>query len=121
LETIVSPVRERDRAKVPAHFLHFPHCARATAQLQFYNYSLQVQFTSFAQPQGKCLLLFHGCPGRAGERSRNLLISFIFSFHHFTAEPQQAETITVAAKERRENKRKAKRSRFSTPSWANIF
>jgi hypothetical protein len=32
-------------------------------QLQFYNYNfintiLQVQFTSFAQPHGKCLLLF---------------------------------------------------------------
>jgi hypothetical protein len=28
-------------------------------------------------------------PGLAGERTRDLLISFIFSFHHFTAEPQR--------------------------------
>jgi hypothetical protein len=26
---------------------------------------------------------------RAGERTRELLISFILSFHHFTAEPQR--------------------------------
>jgi hypothetical protein len=26
---------------------------------------------------------------RAGERTRDLLISFIFSFHHLTAEPQR--------------------------------
>jgi hypothetical protein len=26
---------------------------------------------------------------RAGERSRDLFILFIFSFHHFTAEPQR--------------------------------
>jgi hypothetical protein len=26
---------------------------------------------------------------RAGERTRDLLISFIFSLHHFTAEPQR--------------------------------
>jgi hypothetical protein len=26
---------------------------------------------------------------RAGERTQDLLISFIFSFHHFTAEPQR--------------------------------
>jgi hypothetical protein len=26
---------------------------------------------------------------RAGERTRDLLFSFIFSFHHFTAEPQR--------------------------------
>jgi hypothetical protein len=26
---------------------------------------------------------------RAGERTRNLLFSFIFSFHHFTPEPQR--------------------------------
>jgi hypothetical protein len=26
---------------------------------------------------------------RAGEQTRDLLISFIFSFHHFTAEPQR--------------------------------
>jgi hypothetical protein len=36
---IVSPVRER--AKVPAHFLHLPHRARATVQLQFYNSNFQ--------------------------------------------------------------------------------
>jgi hypothetical protein len=39
LEMIVSPVRER--AKVPAHFLHLPHRARATVQLQFYNSNFQ--------------------------------------------------------------------------------
>jgi hypothetical protein len=32
--------------------------------------------------------LFKVCPG-AGERTRNLLIPFIFSFHHLTAEPQR--------------------------------
>jgi hypothetical protein len=26
---------------------------------------------------------------RAGEQTRDLLFSFIFSFHHFTAEPQR--------------------------------
>jgi hypothetical protein len=31
---------------------------------------------------------------RAGERTRDLLISFIFSFHHFTAEPQRLPGIT---------------------------
>jgi hypothetical protein len=31
---------------------------------------------------------FKGCPGRR-ERTRHLLISFIFSFHSFTAEPQR--------------------------------
>jgi hypothetical protein len=31
-----------------------------------------------------------GCPGRTGDRTRDILISFIISFHHFTAEPQQA-------------------------------
>jgi hypothetical protein len=29
-----------------------------------------------------------GCPGRAGERTRDLLISFSFSLYHFTAEPR---------------------------------
>jgi hypothetical protein len=31
---------------------------------------------------------FKRLPG-AGERTRDLLIAFIFSFHHFTAEPQR--------------------------------
>jgi hypothetical protein len=31
---------------------------------------------------------FKGCPG-AGEQTRELLITFIFSFHYFTAEPQR--------------------------------
>jgi hypothetical protein len=32
---------------------------------------------------------FKGCPGWAWERTRDLFISFIFSFDHFTAEPQR--------------------------------
>jgi hypothetical protein len=32
---------------------------------------------------------FKGCPGRAGEQTRDQLILFIFSFHHFTAVPQR--------------------------------
>jgi hypothetical protein len=34
-------------------------------------------------------IFFTGCPGRAGERPRDHLILFIFSFYHFTAEPQR--------------------------------
>jgi hypothetical protein len=30
---------------------------------------------------------------QAGERTRDLLISFIFSFHHFTVEPQRLPKI----------------------------
>jgi hypothetical protein len=32
---------------------------------------------------------FKGRPGRAGERTWDLLTLFILSFHHFTAEPQR--------------------------------
>jgi hypothetical protein len=35
---------------------------------------------------------FKGCPG-AVERTRDLLISFISSFHHFTAEPQRIPNV----------------------------
>jgi hypothetical protein len=38
---------------------------------------------------------YKGCPG--WERTRDLLISFIFSFHHFTAEPQRLPTTQLIA------------------------
>jgi hypothetical protein len=33
-----------------------------------------------------------GCPA-AGERTRDLLISFVYAFHHFTAEPQRLPSL----------------------------
>jgi hypothetical protein len=35
------------------------------------------------------IIFLKGCPGQAGKQTRDLLISFIFSFHHFTAEAQR--------------------------------
>jgi hypothetical protein len=43
------------------------------------------------------ILFFKKKVARAGERTRDLLISFIFSFHHFTAEPQRLPTFMDTA------------------------
>jgi hypothetical protein len=40
-------------------------------------------------------VIFFKLPGLAGERTRDLLISFIFSFHHFTAERQRLPSLVV--------------------------
>jgi hypothetical protein len=54
METIVSRVR--------SIFL----IAHTHARSIFLGANLQVQFTSFAQPQGKCLLLFKGLVSEPG-------------------------------------------------------
>jgi hypothetical protein len=43
------------------------------------------------------LFLFVFKVARAGERTRDLLILFIFSFHHFTTEPQRLPLFVFVA------------------------
>jgi hypothetical protein len=45
---------------------------------------------TFVSTLSKLRLRFFFMFARARERTRDLLISYIFSFHHFTAEPQRS-------------------------------
>jgi hypothetical protein len=59
------------------------------AKCKLLDFLIQITFIHMMLHNGLSVFVSFFKGARAGEQTRDLLISFIFSFHHFTAEPQR--------------------------------